>query len=216
MKVPALSPIVCAVGCLVLLAAPFAFAQVVYENGPPNGNVSSWSINGAPDITDSFTISGGSTAIGSLAFEAWLSPGDTLQSAEVIFSSIPFGGQIYYDAQLSFTQSNCQMNGHGFDVCMETGMLTGSLPVLSNGTYWLTIDEAVTSHGEFAYWDENSGVGCQSPGCPSQAYYGAGTVPSEAFTLVGAPGSGTVPEPGSLILFGSGVVAVTGMIRRKR
>ena len=34
------------------------------------------------------------------------------------------------------------------------------------------------------YWDENSGVGCQSPGCPSQAQENTlGTIPSEAFSL---------------------------------
>ena len=217
MKVRALPPIVFAVSCLALLAAPSTFAQVVYDNGPANGNVSSWEINGAPSITDSFTISGGPKTVGGLSFEAWLSPDDTLESAEVIFSSIPFGGQIYYDQQISFTQSNCQMNGHGFQVCLETGMLTGTLPVLNDGTYWLTIDEAVSNHqDEAVYWDENSGVGCSSPGCPSQAFLGAGTIPSEAFTLVGAPGSGTVPEPSSLLLFGSGLASLVGISRRKR
>jgi uncharacterized repeat protein (TIGR03803 family) len=37
------------------------------------------------------------------------------------------------------------------------------------------------------YWDENSGVGCQSPGCPSQAQENTlGTIPSEAFSLEGS------------------------------
>ena len=46
------------------------------------------------------------------------------------------------------------------------------------------------------YWDENSGVGCQSPGCPSQAQEDTiGTIPSEAFTLTGMTTTTTAPPP---------------------
>jgi hypothetical protein len=43
-----------------LLAVP-AVAQVVYENGPINGNVDAWTINFGFAVADSFTISGGPT-----------------------------------------------------------------------------------------------------------------------------------------------------------
>ena len=58
------------------------------------------------------------------------------------------------------------------------------------------------------YWDENSG--------PSTAYENTlGSIPSEAFTLTGAPGGGTTPEPSSVMLFGSGVLGLAGVLRRK-
>jgi hypothetical protein len=59
------------------------------------------------------------------------------------------------------------------------------------------------------YWDENSGS--------SSAYQNTlGSIPSEAFTLTGTttPG-GSTPEPSSIMLFGSGVLGLAGVLRRK-
>ena len=61
-----------------------------------------------------------------------------------------------------------------------------------------------------------------SSGCPSSAQENTlGSIPSEAFTLSG-PGStssvtdgGTSPEPGSIMLFGSGVLGLAAFLRRK-
>ena len=53
------------------------------------------------------------------------------------------------------------------------------------------MQNAVIPSGDPVYWDENSGVGCQSSGCPSQAYESAvGTIPSESFDITG----GYAPE----------------------
>ena len=63
------------------------------------------------------------------------------------------------------------------------------------------------------YWDENSG--------PSTAYENTiGSIPSEAFTLtscgVGDAGCGPpVPEPSSILLFGSGILGLVGILRRR-
>ena len=58
------------------------------------------------------------------------------------------------------------------------------------------------SDGDPVYWDENSG--------PSIASNNeVGTVPSESFTVLGSAGTsttGTTPEPGSILLFGSGIL----------
>lgn len=56
-------------------------------------------------------------------------------------------------------------------------------------------------------------------GCPSQAQdnNGIGTIPSESFTVLGsASGSGSVPEPSSILLLGSGALGLLGVLRRKR
>jgi hypothetical protein len=56
------------------------------------------------------------------------------------------------------------------------------------------------------YWDENSG--------PSTAYENTlGSIPSEAFTI-GTGGTST-PEPSSIMLFGSGILGLAGVLRRK-
>ena len=204
--------------CTTLLIVP-AGAGVVYENGPINGQVDAWTINFGFIVGDSFTISSGTTAINGFSFGAWLIPGDTLTSVEAEINSEPFlSGTQYFDQQVSLTASGCFANQYGYDVCTETASFNG--PTLSNGTYWLSLDNAVVPSGDPVYWDENSGVGCHSQGCPAQDWFnGEGTIPSEAFTVDGSPASttttGSTPEPGSLLLFASGFALAAGFLRRK-
>jgi hypothetical protein len=198
----------------VLLTAIPASAQILYENGPINGETDAWTINFGFVISDTFTISTGNSTVGGLSFGAWLTPGDTLESAEVSITSELDGGTVYFDQVVNFTQSGCFLNNYAYDVCTETGTFNG--PTLNNGTYWLNLQNGVTTDGDPVYWDENSGVGCHSPGCPSEAGNGAlGTLPSEAFTILGTAGTGSTPEPGSLLLFAGGLVASFGFVRRR-
>ena len=125
-----------------------------------------------------------------------------------------------FDGFVNLTQSNCSTNSYGYNVCVESGSFNG--PAFS-GTAWLTLQNANVPSGDPVYWDENSGVGCQSNGCPSSAQENTnGTIPSEAFTLqMGATTStstsstGTTPEPSSIMLFGSGILGLAGVLRRK-
>ena len=106
-------------------------------------------------------------------------------------------------------------NGFGFDIDLIT-VSNLNVPEINGTGYWLTLANATVTNGDPVYWDENSGGGCHSPGCPSIAYENTlGTIPSEAFTI-GGGGSGTTPEPSSIILFGSGLVGLRGVLRRKR
>lgn len=219
MKTGFLSLTLFALITFAIVAAAPAAAQTVYENGPINGNTDAWTFNFGFTPTDSFTISGGSTTITGLSFGVWLYEGDTLTSAEVSMTSEPFGGTTYFDQVVNFTASGCAINSFGYNVCDETGTFKG--PTLNNGTYWLTLQNGVVPSGDPVYWDENSGIGCHSPGCPSEATESAtGSIPSEAFSLLGTTSSsttttGSVPEPGSLFLFASGFVGLAGMLRRK-
>jgi len=88
---------------------------------------------------------------------------------------------------------------------------------LTNGvTYWLNLQNAAVPSGDPVYWDENSGKGCGGSGCPSQASESSvGTIASEDFTITGSGGSGTTPEPSSIMLFGSGILGLAGLLRRK-
>ncbi len=207
--------------CMMLAAIPAA-AQDIYNNGPINGNTDAWTINFGFIVGDSFTISTGNTTLTGLSFGAWLFPGDILESAEVWMTSGPLGGTTYFDQVVNFTQSGCSINQYGFNVCTETGMFSG--PTLQNGTYWLNLENATVPNGDPVYWDENSGVGCTSPGCPSQAegnnciagpHGGYSCIPSESFTLYGDVNGSTVPEPGSIVLFGSGFLGAVVTLRRK-
>ena len=81
---------------------------------------------------------------------------------------------------------------------------------LSAGSYWLNLSNATTNSGDPVAWDQNSG--------PSQASESSvGTIPSQSFDITGSSGSGTgtTPEPGSIVLLGSGVLGLAGGVRRK-
>ena len=139
-------------------------------------------------------MSGGSNVNG-MTFGAWLFPGDTLTSAELSITSTPNGGSSYFDQYVNFSQSGCNTNQFGYNVCTVSASFAG--PVLSAGTYWVNLQNASVPSGNPAYWDENSGVGCESSGCPSQAYDNSvGTIPSEAFTMDGSAGSPACFESG--------------------
>jgi hypothetical protein len=201
------------VSCLTWLVLPAA-AGIVYDNGPINGQTDAWTINYGFAVADSFTISGGNTTLNGLSIGAWLTPGDTLQSVEVLITSQPLGGTLYFDGIVDFTQSGCYLNSYNYDVCTETGSFNG--PRLANGDYWLGLQNAVDTDGDPVYWDENSGVGCNSPGCPSEGSSGGfGTLPSESFTLLGTTNGSSTPEPSTLALVASGAVGLVSFVRRK-
>ena len=71
--------------------------------------------------------------------------------------------------------------------------------------------------GDPVYWDENSGKSSASESA-------IGTIPSEAFTIGGGCGVGNgnwpdcgppTPESSSILLFGSGILALATALRRK-
>jgi len=193
------------------LMALAASGQTLYDNGRIDGEVDAFTINFGFAASDTFTISSGQSTVNGLMFGAWLFPGDVLASVDIQITSGPLGGGTsYFNQNVSFTQAGCSGNQYGFNVCTETASFNG--PTLDNGTYWVNLDNAVVSDGDPVYWDENSGIGCNSPGCPSQAEYtGVGSIPSESFTILGTnSGTSSVPEPGSLLLLTSGFLALVG------
>jgi hypothetical protein len=195
---------------LILGMALPTLGQTIYSNGPINGDVDGWTINDGFVVSDSFTVPQGMSQINGLVFGAWLFPGDLLESVEVSITSSEFGGTVYFDQQVAFTvtPAGCYSNDFGFNVCAEEGSFNG--PSLGNGTYWLNLSNAIVNDGDPVYWDENSG--------PSQASESSiGSIPSESFTVLGSSTSttGTVPEPGSLMLLAAGAITFAGVLRRK-
>jgi hypothetical protein len=192
---------------LCLVALPSA-AQTLYDNGPINGTNDAWTIDFGFTVSDTFLLSNASTVNG-LSFGVWQNPLLTLQDADVQITSSEFGGTIYFDQLVTFTESGCVNNQYGFAVCTATS--TNFTPLnLAAGTYWLNLSNAETQVGQDdpVYWDENSGPSFASENT-------LGTIPSESFTLYGSSSSGTTPEPGSIILVACGIVGVAGVRCRK-
>src|SRR5271165_563842 len=203
--------------CLAL-AAIAASAQVLYDNGPINGTTDAWTINFGFIVSDTFTLSANST-VGGFEFGAWEFPGDVVSSVDWSVTTAENGGTVLGSGTASgknLTDTFLYENPYGFNVdeITATGLNVG----LSGGTYWLNLQNAMVPDGDPVFWDENSGVGCggsdgKGSNCPSMASESAlGTLFSESFTITG---SGTTPEPSSVMLFGSGILGLAGLVRRK-
>ena len=201
---------------LLTLAGVAASAQMLYDNGPINGATDAWTINFGFLVSDSFVLSNGSQVTG-FAFGVWEFAGDTLTSVDWSINSEENAGTLYGSGTASGASLSDQfisVNRYGYNIDKIT--VSGLNVALNAGTYWLTLQNATVPSGFPVYWDENSGVGCQSQGCPSLASEGAlGTLPSESFTINGNGSSGSTPEPGSLALVASGILGVAGRLRRK-
>src|SRR5271166_5593561 len=188
--------------CLALAAVP-AWAQILYENGPINGNTDAWPFNDSSPyiVSDTFMLSSNST-VGGFEFGVWEFPGDTLISVGWSITAMENGGTIYGSGTVSgnnLVDTFLSVNSYGYNIDEITA--TGLNVNLTGGTtYWLNLGKGKNPRGDPVSWDENSGIGCKSNGCPSQASeVDIGTIPSESFTITGTQG-GTTPEPGSFVL----------------
>src|SRR5271165_2022890 len=161
--------------------------NVLYSNGPANGQTDAWVINYGYTVSNSFRLSSGSTA-GGFDFYVWMAPGDTLQSVGWSITSNPTGGTTYGSGTAGVVNKFLYTNVYGYNIYEES--VSGLNLALGGGTFWLNLQNGVISDGDPVFWDENSGIGCSSPGCPSQAYETyVGTIPSEAFDITGTGGS---------------------------
>jgi len=204
--------------CLALAAIPALAQSWSYDNGPINGSVDSWSISHSFIVSDTY-IAQGSNVTG-FSLGAWEFTGDTVISLDWSITSRENGGTVFGSGtaktsggtggKLVDTFVSTNQTGYDIDKITVSGL---NVPELSGTTYWLNLDNAVVPSGDPVFWDENSGKGCGGTGCPSKASENAvGTIPSEAFTI---GGSGTTPEPGSILLFGSGILGLAWVLRRK-
>lgn len=198
--------------CLILAAVP-ATAQTVYSNGPINGNNDAWSINFGFIVSDTFNVTNNGTTITGASFGIWLFAGSTFPFDELSITSGENSGTSYFDQTVNFTQGPCTVNQYGYEVCQENTNLNGNGPTLNAGTYWLNLQGCNLPECPTAFWDENSG--------PSMASENSvGSIPSESFTILGTSSSTSttttsVPEPSSIMLLGSGMLALAGLARRR-
>jgi hypothetical protein len=193
---------------LVVAVAP-SMADTLYSNGPYNGTVDAWTINFGFEVSDSFTLPPGSSSIEGLHFVYWdTSATDVLTTVDMAISvdPIPVSG---FQTLTGVTNTFLGINQFGYAL-FQADYLFANIPW--SGPGWVTLMNACTTSGcsvvNPIYWDENDG--------PSMATNGSiGSIPSEAFTLTGTSSGGTTPEPSTILLFGSGVLALGRAACRK-
>ncbi len=197
------------VSFLALAASPALAQQDLYDNGPINGTTDAWTINFGYVVSDTVTVNKAKTMDKTFSFGVWEYPGDTLSSVDWSITTQENGGTVLGSGTASGANLADQFlssNQYGYNIDLIT--VSGLNVELDAGTYWLNLQNAATPNGDPVYWDENSG--------PSSASESAvGTIPSEAFTIGGTVGSGSTPEPSSLMLFLTGILSFAGMLRRK-
>jgi hypothetical protein len=196
------------IACLVLVVAP-AMAGTLYSNGPYNGTTDAWTINFGFSVSDSFTLVPNSTITG-LDFVYWdASTTDILTTVDMAIGSTSFGNDIFSGTLSGFTNTFLSTNQYGYAL-YEAKPITVVIHTTGSASAFVTLSNVCTTSGCSVstpiYWDENSG--------PSTAYENTlGSIPSEAFTLEGS--GPPVPEPSSILLFGSAVLGLVGILRRK-
>jgi hypothetical protein len=203
------------------LAAVPAFAQWSYDNGPINGTTDAWTINFGYVVSDTFFNPASNPVVANFALGVWEFPGDSVTSVDWSITgseNAPCPSELCLgNGTATVTDKFISTNQFGYNVDVITA--TGLDVLFSGGVNtWLNIQNAVVPSGDPVYWDENSGAGCGGYGghCPSQASESSvGTIPSEAFTIGGTSCCGTTPEPSSIMLFGSGILGLAGVLGRK-
>jgi len=205
MKLRIASLLLLTVCCLALAVAP-AMADTLYSNGPYNGTVDAWTINFGFSVSDSFTCSA-NCSVEDFHMVNWNVPGFVTTGAEIQLGASSFGNN-YADLTLAPSGStDLGSNQFGYELWQYD--FTFANVAVPSGTSWVTLSNATDSGGNPVYWDENSG--------PASAYENSvGSIASEAFTITGTYNEvETTPEPSSIMLFGSGILGLAGVLRRK-
>jgi hypothetical protein len=175
-----------------------------YSNGPVNGTITGWQINGGFAVSDSMLVTNPASLPVNITFGDWIDAGNPLcipatacipTFVEVSISDTGYFGNELYEAVLPVASAKF----HNFVIpplppgspcvgfCVVYSVtVIGPNVSLPPDNFYLTLSNAVTkAPGGPVYWDENNGIGCPpQPGCPSTAQENAvGNIPSESFTF---------------------------------
>ena len=212
--------------CLALCTSAFA-GTIIFDDGAIDGRDNGFFITGpnnpnflgsVQDISNGFTAAASATP-DTLTFGLWLFSGLTPTSVSYEIGTTAFGTQLG-SGTVALNGGNSTFlfsNGFGYDIYSITIPVT-SAAMTAGDFYWLSLSNADdASHSGSEAWDlPNGGAGGPAV-CnfrQSGQNFGDCGLGGEAFVL-SSQGNIGVPEPGSLVLFGSGLLSLGGLLRRK-
>ncbi len=207
--------VVISIAISLLLTVP-AFASItIYDDGATDGTYNGFFIDGPNPgpwnqyISDGFVASESGVATG-LDFGIWVPSGTTPTTVSWWLGTSAFGGELASGSvdQVGYTFHTS--NGYGYDVYIaHIDGLSGTLT--TGNTYWLSLGNANDSGlTQSDAWDVSGGPAVCNFNQGGVNYGDCGDA-GEAFTLYGDP----IPEPGTLVLLGGGILAAAGTLRRK-
>jgi PEP-CTERM motif len=220
MKLRIASLLLLTVCCLMLAVAPSMASTIINNtcpptcnllgtNGPLNGHRYAWDITQGYEVSDSFSLPNGAVIV-YVEVGLWVPHGDVPMGVDYQIGTTSFGGTTVF-ALLSNVTHFTNIPPYDFPIPQcgtgcDVYTADFSVNVGWSGSGYLTLSNGITNTGGWMGWDENLG--------PATAYENTlGSIPSEDPDFYGYI-NGTTPEPSSLILFGSGILGLAGVLRR--
>lgn len=191
--------------CLPLLAAfvglwaASASAGVLYDNGADQ-QFNYYSIDNSFEVTNSFVLSSAASIYG-VNLVVGVGSTDIPLGVDWLITTAAFGGTTEASGTAAFVNTTVSSIPSRFGGNLWAYSVEFDIPALplAAGTYWLQLQNGTDAQSAGLSWAESSG-----PSSAQQTL--AGSINSESFQILS-------PEPGGLILMGSGILAL--VLRRR-
>ena len=209
----------------ILCLALTGFAQtIIYNDGGIDGNDNGFFVTGpnnpnflgsVQDISNGFVAAASGTP-NQLAWGEWIASGIAPTSFSYELGSTAFGTDLGSGtvAQNSTNSVKLFTNGFGYDVYSVTVPVTSAAMTAGN-EYWVSISNASDAGSSSTEGWDLAGPNGGPATCnfrQSGTNYGDCGIGGESFTLSATT---TTPEPSSILLLGSGILGLAGVLRRK-